>query len=174
MIAKAYSEALFELGKELDVVVTYDEQLMLVSQALDRDALSFFGSFRVSKVAKKDLLKHVFESQVSRELFHLMCLLVDKHHMHYIGDIASYYHQLTNDYLNIVEGVAFSSIALSTDELETMEASFKQRLNKEVKLIAKVDETLIGGVKVVIQDQVYDDTISYRLSQLKETLLKGR
>lgn len=174
MIAKAYSEALFELGKDTNQVALFDEQLMTIQAVIDKDALHFFGSFRVSKVSKKDLLKHVFDAQLCREIYHLLCLLVDKHQMQHVGDIAYYYHQLTNDYLNIVEGVAYSYVALTTDELTTIETSFKQRLNKEVKLSNELDQDLIGGVKVVIKDQVYDDSISYRLSQLKDTLLKGR
>lgn len=174
MIAKAYSEALFELGKETNQVALFDQQLMNTHAVMDDEVLHFFGSFRVSKAAKKDLLKRVFDAQLSREVYHLLCLLVDKHQMHHVGDIAYYYHQLTNDYLNIVEGVAYSSVALTNDELLTIEASFKKQLNKEVKLSNELDLDLIGGVKVVIKDQVYDDSISYRLSQLKDTLLKGR
>ena len=46
------------------------------------------------------------------------------------------------------------------------------RFAKKVELKNQIDESLIGGVKIVIKDRVYDSSIKYKLEQLKSSLIK--
>ena len=43
---------------------------------------------------------------------------------------------------------------------------------EKTKLKNQINESLIGGVKIVIRDRVYDSSIKYKLEQLKSSLIK--
>ena len=52
----------------------------------------------------------------------------------------------------------------------TVTSLIAKKLNKEVFLYQKIDESLIGGIKVVISDYVFDASIKHKLDSLKNTL----
>ena len=47
-----------------------------------------------------------------------------------------------------------------------------EKLNVKVKLTCKVDESLIGGLKVVVGNHIEDGSIKNRMNLLKQELLR--
>ncbi|MFA6852321.1 MAG: F0F1 ATP synthase subunit delta, partial [Bacilli bacterium] len=45
---------------------------------------------------------------------------------------------------------------------------------KKVELVNKIDKSIIGGIKVVIHDRVYDDSLKNKLDSLKSGLLQRK
>ena len=77
---------------------------------------------------------------------------------------------LSNAKDGIMEGYIYSTKALSKNEINRIEKAISSRLNKEIYLIPKIDENLIGGFKVVINDYVFDASIKNKLEGLKSSL----
>ena len=46
------------------------------------------------------------------------------------------------------------------------------KVNSKVQLRVVVDPSLIGGIKVEIENHVYDNSLSYKLESLKKELLR--
>ena len=42
--------------------------------------------------------------------------------------------------------------------------------NRKISLIFKIDPSLIGGVKVVINNRIYDGSVKNKLSEMKQSL----
>ena len=47
-----------------------------------------------------------------------------------------------------------------------------QKEGKKVKLRMIIDESLIGGMRVEIDNHIYDDSLSYKLESLRQELLR--
>ena len=77
---------------------------------------------------------------------------------------------LSNEEDNISEGYVYVVEKLSKKQLEDIQRAISKKLNKEVFLYQKIDESLIGGIKVVISDYVFDASIKHKLDSLKNTL----
>ena len=77
-----------------------------------------------------------------------------------------------NTRLDIEEGIIYSTIKLNEDEINKISEALTKRTSKKVELKNQIDESLIGGVKIVIKDRVYDSSIKYKLEQLKSSLIK--
>ena len=65
---------------------------------------------------------------------------------------------------------ALIAIENTKKQLEDIQSAISMKLNKEVFLYQKIDESLIGGIKVVISDYVFDASIKHKLDSLKNTL----
>ena len=59
-------------------------------------------------------------------------------------------------------------------ELKGVTTAIAKKLGHEVELKNLVDARLIGGVKVVIHDHVFDGSIKYKLETLENTLKERR
>ena len=64
--------------------------------------------------------------------------------------------------------------ALIKKQIERIEEGIAKKLGHKVELKNVIDERLIGGVRVVIHDHVYDGSIKYKLETLQNNLKERR
>ena len=72
--------------------------------------------------------------------------------------------------LNIKRGIVYSTIKLTKTQLKGMESKISKMLNANVTLRNVIDENLLGGFKVQVEDYILDDSMKNRLEKLKETI----
>ena len=83
------------------------------------------------------------------------------------------YRKLYNQKHNIVEAtITLISRLDEKTRIERREALKKKHKAREVHMLEKVDQRLIGGMKIEIGDAVYDSSIQNSLKQLQAQLLK--
>ena len=75
--------------------------------------------------------------------------------------------------MGILEGVVYVVNVLDTDTLNEIEKAVSQKEGKKVLLNQKLDTSLLGGIKVVIGDRVYDGSLKNKINSLQSELLKG-
>ena len=77
-------------------------------------------------------------------------------------------------FLNILGHNHLSNIVYNLfDDIEKVQNSISESIGVKVELHNKVDPSLIGGIKVIIKDHVYDGSLKNKLSKLKNELLGG-
>ena len=76
-----------------------------------------------------------------------------------------------DDYLNIEEGKLVSATKLSEEQIHKIEKALEKTLQKRIELRIIVDESLIGGFKVYLKNDVYDASILRKVHNLKKKLL---
>ena len=94
--------------------------------------------------------------------------------IHKFKEIVKEITKLLNEELDIDEGFVYSTAELSKEQISKIEKAVGKKLGHEVELKNLVDERLIGGVRVVIHDHVFDGSIKYKLETLKENLKERR
>ena len=65
-----------------------------------------------------------------------------------------------------------SAVALSDDQLAALKAQLKSTFGKDVRLNAKVDPSLLGGLVVKIGSRMFDSSLRTKLGNFK-VVLKG-
>lgn len=173
IISSRYAESLFDLAKEENSVEAYQHDMLMVQEVFkDESLVKFFSHVALLDDVKIEVLKKSIQNQVSTYVFNFLLLLIKKRRMKYIGGICSHFESLCNDYFGIKVGKVYSAYDLSEDELVKIEDAMSQKVEKKVKLRMIIDESLIGGIKVEIDNHIYDDSLSYKLESLKRELLR--
>lgn len=98
-------------------------------------------------------------------------LLVDKQRLNNLNEIVESYVSLANFVSNIAQGTLYSVRKLEQDEISSLEESLSKKLNKKVILENAIDESLISGVRVEIDQKIYDGSLKHELSQMKDYLI---
>ena len=87
--------------------------------------------------------------------------------------IVSEYRNLYNKKHNIVEATVTLTDRLPEKTRIHLRESLKKKYKaREVHILEKVDERLIGGLKIKVADEVIDMTIKNYLTELKHKILK--
>lgn len=173
IISSRYAESLFTLAKEENSIETYYHDMLKVQEVFkDESLVKFFSHVALLDDVKIEVLKKSFQNQVSVYVFNFLMLLIKKRRIKYINMICHCFESLCNDYFGIKIGKVYSAYELTQDELIKIENAMSQKVEKKVKLRMVKDETLIGGIKVEIDNHIYDDSLSYKLESLKRELLR--
>ena len=153
-VASSYGLALFQLAKEDQQLKEYKKDLDFVSESLTVDYLKFFNQKMISEEERISLLEKCFKENVQPMVLNFLKLLVVKGRMTSLFEIIKEYKVLYNDALGIVEGFVFSTSSLDQNQINKIEAAVSKKEDKTVVLENKIDESLIGGIKVVVGAQL--------------------
>ena len=173
-LARRYSIALYELAEEEKKFAEYrNEVKSLIEIWEDNFQLKdFLSNQLVSKEDKKAFLDDVFRNKVNDYVLNFMKIVVDKGRAAYLEEILKDFDALGNEKLNIRQGILYTPMSLSKEEVKQIEQSIGKKMNEEVHLKVVKDPSLIAGIKVVVNDKIFDNSITYKLTELKNTLRK--
>jgi len=172
VIADRYAQALFEVGEETQTTSELYQELKQLVDILNenKDLYNFLKSPLIGREDKKNVMKNIFENQLSKNMNNFLKIVIDKDRMSTIGNIQESYKNLLNDKNNILEGTVITAVGLNEKEIKDLEKNLSTKYNKNVTLTNVVDETILGGVLVKLGNEEIDGTVKTRLSKMKKQL----
>ena len=167
-----YAVALYSLKRESNTLLeTQQEVKELIKVIKDNpDFLVVLNSSYLSKEERISTVDKVFVS-VDEQIKNLIKIVVDNNRSLYLLGIFEDFNSLVNEYRGVKEGLVYSTEPLKEAALKKLEAAISKKEKEPVELRNIVDPSLIGGVKVVINDHIYDGSLKHNLEQLKSDLL---
>lgn len=172
VIADRYAQALFEVGEETQTTNELYQELseLVVILNENKDLYNFLKSPLIGREDKKNVMKNIFENQLSDNMNNFLKIVIDKDRMSAIENIKESYKNLLNDKNNILEGTVVTAVSLNEQEIKDLEKNLSIKYNKNVTLNNVVDETILGGVLVKLGNEEIDGTVKTRLAKIKNQL----
>ncbi len=174
-LASRYAQALYDLS----VSDKFEEQCLTELKTIkdlfeDNPGLdALLAQSQISKDEKKKLLDEVF-GWAHPYILNTLKLLVDKQRTQITVDLCKTYREFYNEAHNIIQGVAYTTIPLSDDELHALEKDISDKESKTIELINRLDPTLVKGIKIRYGDKVLDASLKARVQGLRDSLIEGR
>ena len=175
-VAKNYAQALIELaGNDLTVQETFLSEIKAVNESINqvKNANQIFENPEISKDEKKSLLRKLFQGKLNAKVLNLLLLLIDKQRFNLLSEIQNELLKLVNKNKGIIIAKVSSASELDANTIQALKQKLENILgkNEKVTIESKVEPALLGGVKVTINDLVYDGSIKGKLENLKRRLL---
>lgn len=171
-VALKYSNALFELGKEKDSLLLFQNELDQVWDLIKNNSefkQAFFHK-RILPADKKAVIKELFAGEISEYTLNFINLLIDNRREDSIESIINNFKTLVNKEEAIIEVEAITAVELS-DDLETqLKDKLSQLLDYEVVVYPKIDPEIIGGMVLKFNDFIVDGSIKRGLTKLEEDI----
>ena len=172
---RSYAQNLMELYNQENMVEIAFEDLKMINDELNvnEELFRYINSTDYSNAQKIVRIQEALNNEVYQSVLNGLFLVLDsipRKHLEddLIHEFLVYYYQTRG----IILGCAYSAKKLEESDLRTLEIAFTQKLGKRIKLENKIDKSLLGGVKVIINDEVWDGSYRSRMNGLKESLLK--
>ncbi len=172
LVAKTYSEALFEVAIEQDQLDLIHAELGAVSDIFEENA-DFFEVFRTPKINKEErkaIIEEVFSKTVSQEVMNFLKILIDKKRGSAIHGIRREFDRMVNEHKGIVKAIVESAVELTETEQERLKAELARTTGKTILLSNKINPEVVGGLVIRIGDKVIDGSVRSRLATLKDSL----
>jgi F-type H+-transporting ATPase subunit delta len=174
LVSQTYAQALFELAVEENTASSLlDEATGLLE--IIRTNIEFGQFMNHPKIPKEDkieVVKNVFENNISKELVGFIITIIEKDRYSDIEAIIDEFIAKVKEYRNIGTAYVTTSIALNENEKNNIESRLLATTRyKSIECIYSVDEDLIGGMVIKMGDRVVDSSIRTKLEKLERQLL---
>ncbi len=169
-IARPYAEALFRAvgGDNAQALAS---QLEAVGQVSGNPQLrQFADSPKVSAQQVFDLVASVVNATMSPKISNLLKAVIDNGRLVALPEIAAQFRALVNASSGISDATIYSAFALDASTLAETVATLEKRFGRKLNATVVIDESLIGGIRVVVGDEVLDTSVKARLEQKKVAL----
>ena len=168
--AKNYAKAMFDAAQELGKIETIKNDFNTVysSMLADKDVLSFFTSTFVDGNIKIGILKKVYGERIAEETFNLLSILIERDLINILVAIIVEYENLCNEYYNILSTKIIASSEI--ENIEALKSSIRNMVDKDVHFTVEIDESIMGGIIVQIDDVIYDYSVRRLLENVKDSL----
>lgn len=171
-IAQTYAEALFSLGLEDKKLAKLQDEGKTLSEIIhdNEDFLLLIDSRFMSREERQDIASKILKD-FDEDIVNFVKVLIANNRTNYIKDVLEAFNSLCNEYKGVKEGLIYSAFPLDKETINKIKNKISQIEGMDVELISRIDPSLIGGVKVVINSHVYDGSIKNQLEKMQIDLL---
>ena len=174
-ISSHYGLALFSLAVDENKISQLQEESKVLKGILEEnpDFVMILGSSFLSLEERQDILKKTLNN-FDDDLIAMLLVVMANNRTNHLVDILDSFNSYCNEYRGVCEGLVYSTLKLQPSDIKKIEEKISKIEHQKVELKNVIDSTLIGGVKVVIHDRIYDGSIKYHIEMMKKDLLKKK
>jgi F-type H+-transporting ATPase subunit delta len=171
-IARPYAQAAFSLAESQGNLKKWSDMLQLVSAVASDNAMQvLIGNPDIDSDKLFDMFTGVCGDGLDQFGQNFVRVLVDNKRLHVMPEIADLYEEKRAEAESTIEAEVTSATPMSETQQAQLSAALKKRLGREVTLVTKTDEAIIGGAIVRAGDLVIDASVTGQLEKLANTLM---
>lgn len=172
-VASRYVKSLLGLAVEKGALEEVHKDMQLFSKTCNEsyEFVMLLRSPIVKHDKKKAILDELFKGKVHNLTLAIFDIITRKNREPLLPMIAHEFHDAYNEHKGIGKATITTTIPMDKQLRSEVEAIVKKLNNKkEIELTEKVDEELIGGFVLQVEDKQIDASVKNKLKSLKVTL----
>jgi len=167
-IARPYAEALFKAsagnGQALKTQVN-----ALAAVAAQPEMRQFADNPKVPASQVHDVVSGVVGT-LDPKVSNLLRAILENGRLSALPEIATQFQALVNAGSGVSDATIYSAFPIDPTQLSDVVATLEQRFGRKLNPAVSIDPALIGGIRVVVGDEVLDTSVKARLEQMKVAL----
>jgi F-type H+-transporting ATPase subunit delta len=171
-IARPYAEALYKAAGA-DAAALKEPLSTLSLLAADEQLRQFADDPRVAPTQVFDLVAGIALQKglsLDTRLGNLLRTVLDNGRLAALPEIAAQYGTLVNASSGVSDATIYSAFPIEPAQLGETVVALERRFKRKLNAHVVIDPDLIGGIRVVVGDEVLDTSVKARLEQMRVAL----
>ncbi|MDZ7857430.1 F0F1 ATP synthase subunit delta [Sphaerotilus sp.] len=169
-IARPYAEALFQVARQGDVSVWAQQIEALAQVAQHPQVRQFSESPKASEDQVVDLVTTAVQLPLLPGVQNFLRTVVANGRLVALPAIAEQFHGLVSAASGVSDAVIYSPYPIEPAQLAEVVSSLEKRFGRKLSASVVLEPELIGGIRVVVGDEVLDTSVKARLERMKVAL----
>ncbi len=171
--AKKLATILLEMsGHEAGAVRSSLQQIDILIRK-DAQFRSLLQSKRISHDNKTTIIRDVLANVCHPNAIEFLGLMTEEKSVKIIRQVIKAFDALYKEKEGIVAVQAYVANKLDSEEVEALQHNLQMAMKKKGDMTIEVDEQLLGGIKLRIENTFLDATLQSKLNRLQSELLQS-
>jgi len=171
-IARPYAQAAFDLALDKGDLKFWSDMLQLIAAVASDDVMSdMISNPSIEREKVVEIIVDVCGDNIDGTAINFIKVLAENGRLNVATEIAQGYEEHRAEAEKTVEAEVTSAFPLSDTQITSVKDALKKRLGREVNLVTKIDETIVGGAIIRAGDLVIDGSVSGQLEKLSNSLM---
>lgn len=168
-IARPYAEALFKAAgpQAADASAWLDELAAIAGQ---EQLQAFAADPKVRAEQVFDVITGVMKASLPEIGRNFLRTVIDNDRVAALPEIARQFRELVNAQRGVADATVESAFPIDAAQLADLQGVLEKRFGRQLRLQVQLRPELIGGVRVVVGDEVLDTSVKARLEQMRVAL----
>ena len=168
-IARPYAEALFMAAQaDLNGAAVWVDELKEIAK--NAQLQQFAENPNVSAVQVFELVAGVARTALPDMAKNFLRTLIDNGRLSALPEIAEQFRLLKNAKSGSADALVYSAFPIDSAVLSELALTLEIRFARKLNVSVEIQPELIGGLRVVVGDEVLDTSVKARLEQMKAAL----
>ena len=174
--AVAYARSILELANERDQADEIGRDMASVGEIVRDNPTfaAFLADPGVGAAERTATIDKLFRGRAHPLVANLLQVLNARGRLNLLGAVTDAYADLLDEQLGNVEVDVTVAQRLDPDQLEQVRQRVSQALGKNADVHQYVDEDIIGGLVLRVEDRLIDASVRYQLEAMRERMLAAR
>lgn len=169
---RRYADAFLVYTGELDILRSSYESASLFLEILAADDVAYFMiSPAVSESVKLSFLRDLIHKTKLPTCFLALIYILSIHRrLTRLDHVLMVYQECVDKVLGDIHVYVTSALALNHHQEQLLTQHLQGYLNKNLRMHYKIDESLIGGFLIYINNRLFDGSFAYEMTLLERAL----
>ena len=170
-IARPYAEALYQVATKSGSVADWLPQVQALGEVARNEQLRQFADHPKAVPAQVlDVIGGAVGMPLADGVKNLLGALVENGRLSALPEIAAQFQSLVNASSGVAEAQVYSAFEITPEQLADVLPSLEKRFGRKLAPTVVLEPELIGGIRVVVGDEVLDTSVKARLDSMKVAL----
>jgi F-type H+-transporting ATPase subunit delta len=168
-IARPYAEALFKSSTaDLASAAVWLDELAAIAE--NPQLLQFAENPKVGAEQVFSVMSGVAKTALPAQAQNFLHTVIENGRLAALPEIAAQFRALKNAQSGSSDAVVHSAFPIEGAALADLASTLEKRFGRKLNVSVVLEPALIGGVRVVVGDEVLDTSVKARLEQMKVAL----
>ncbi|HEX6484240.1 MAG TPA: ATP synthase F1 subunit delta [Ktedonobacteraceae bacterium] len=173
-IARRYAAAIFDIALRQNTIDRTLEDVQGIAQVFSNRKIAYLLTEpKVSAQRKEAAVRQALASKVLPTSLNLALLVVERELVEAMPNIANELEKLVLDYKNEAKAQVTTAAPMDEAQSNLVKQALERITGRTILMQTRIQPEILGGVVARVGDQVIDGSVRYRLSALRQQLLRG-
>lgn len=169
-VARPYAEALFRVAQQGDLAAWSELVSELAQVGANSDVQAFAATPNVAVADLVATLTSLVKAPVTAEAANFLTMLAENGRIVLLPEIGAQFQVLKNAQAGAADAAIASAFELSDAQVAQLVGTLETKFGRKLNPTVTVDPSLIGGVRVLVGDEVLDTSVRAKLQQMHVAL----
>jgi len=169
-VARPYAEALFRVAQQGDMAAWSELVSQLAQVGANPDVQAFAANPKLSATDLVATLASLVKAPMTAEAQNFLAMLAENGRISLLPEIGAQFQELKNAQAGAADATIFSAFDLTDAQTAQLVGTLEKKFGRKLNPTVTVDPSLIGGVRVVVGDEVLDTSVRAKLQQMHVAL----
>jgi len=168
-IARPYADALFK-ASQADLKRTSEWLDRLAAVTGNAQLLEFADRPKSTSDQVFGLIQDVVKMELPQAAQNFLRAVIDNNRLSAVPEMAVQFRAHVNAQSGVSDALVYSAFEIDAPALAEVTHSLEKRFGRKLNVVVEMQPDLIGGIRVVVGDEVLDTSVKARLEQMKVAL----